>query len=100
MSRKRLISAVSLTFGRTIGRQRVGGEGLELGEDAELVAGRMLGVEQQPVEAGAGDRLGGEAVDQRDPEADLLAPFGEGGLEAVAGKVHGVLGLRAGLVRV
>ncbi len=80
--------------------QRIGREGLELGEDAELVAGRMLGVEQQPVEAGAGDRLGGEAVDQRDPEADLRAALGEGGLEAVAGQVHGVLGLRAGLVRV
>jgi hypothetical protein len=48
----------------------------------------MLGIEQQPIEAGAGEDLGGGITHHAVPEADLLLAGQYGALEGIYGQVH------------
>jgi len=42
-------------------------------QHGQRIAGRMFGIKQQPVEAGAGEQFGDKAARQAAPQADLLA---------------------------
>ena len=50
----------------------------------------MLGGEQDPIVAGAGQDLGHETARDGAPEPDLLPPLPDGLFEVVARQVHGV----------
>ncbi|MCY1426731.1 hypothetical protein D9M71_425570 [compost metagenome] len=73
----------------------VGRDGLQLAEQAAQVVGRVLAVEQQPVETGVGGQLGAVRIGQADPQADLL--FGaQALLEGVDGHLHRLFLRRSG----
>ena len=59
-SRYCLITTVSFTGGRTTGLDRVAVHGLQLGQDGFEPVGAVLGVDQQPVQAGPGAELGNQ----------------------------------------
>ena len=68
--------------------RRAGLRGLQLQQDVRHVVGRMLGVEQEPVEAGVRDDLGGDRAAQAAPQPDLKLALGDGVLERVTRHVH------------
>ena len=72
-------------------RRGVGGGGLQLRQHVGQAVGRVLAVEQQPVEAGAGADLGGVGVGQAEPQTDLRPALGHGLLESVDGGLHAVV---------
>jgi hypothetical protein len=51
----------------------------------------MFGVEQQPVEARAGEQFGSKAAGQAAPQTDLLATRLDRAFETVFRKLHGSL---------
>ena len=71
--------------GRDLG---VGGDGLQAGQDVGNLHHRMLGVDQHPVEAEIGQKLGPDRAAERVPDADLLAALGQRALEAVFRVFH------------
>jgi hypothetical protein len=64
-------------------RRRVARNHLQLRQDARDVVGRVLAVDQQPVEACPGADLGAVGAGQAQPQADLRALVGQGLLERV-----------------
>ena len=58
---------------------------LRLLQDAAQVVGRMLAVDQQPVEAGPGADLRRIVIGESEPQADLGALLGDGLLEGIGG---------------
>ena len=58
-------------------------QGLELCDQVRDFVGRMLGVEQDPVETGIADELGGDVAAQARPQADLQFAGGDRVLEGV-----------------
>ncbi len=61
---------------------------LQLRDQIGDFVGRMLGVEQDPVEAAVGNDLGGDVAAQARPQADLQFAGGEGVLEGVALRIR------------
>ncbi|MCY1424366.1 hypothetical protein D9M71_401060 [compost metagenome] len=70
---------------------RVRRDGLKLGQQGAQIVGRMLAVEQQPVEARIGRQLCAVGIGKTEPEANLRLAGVEAGLERVDGQVHGGL---------
>ena len=70
------------------------GRGLQLAVDHRHLVRRVLGVEQQPVVARAGEDLDRQVARQARPQADLLAAGLDRVLERICGKVHGELALQ------
>jgi len=70
------------------GRNGVGGDDLELRERGVDLVRRVLGVDDEPVEAGSRDDLRAVRARERYPQADLLLPGDEGVLERIARQVH------------
>ena len=69
-SSSRLITTVSFHGGRTTGALDAVLERHQLRHQREHVVGRVLGVEQDPVEAGHAEHFGGDRASQRRPAAD------------------------------
>src|SRR5262249_33000814 len=65
------------------------GRRLKLSEKARNLVGRVLGVEQDPVEARIGHDLDSDVAGEAAPQADLQPTGGRRVLESVARKVHG-----------
>src|SRR5262245_30958503 len=63
--------------------------GLQLREQARNLVGRVLAVEQDPIEAGIRHDLGRDVAGETAPQADLQAAGRNGVLERVDRKVHG-----------
>ena len=57
--------------------------GLELLEQAGDFVWGMFGIENNPVEAGAGDDFGRDVAAKGTPETDLLLTGGDGGFEII-----------------
>ena len=75
--------------GRTYDRRRrTALHRLELADQIGDFVGRMLGVEQDPVEAAVGNDLGGDVAAQAGPQPDLQFSGGECVLEGVAWHVR------------
>ena len=70
------------------GRGRVGRSRLQLGDHVLQIIGRVLGVEQQPVEAGAGDDLDAVVGRQAGPQPDLRLSRFHAALELVDWQFH------------
>ena len=70
--------------------RRVRRGSLQLREHHRQLVGRMLGVEEQPVEAGSGDHLHRKVTGQAAPQADLRFAGLEGAFEIIGGNVHDV----------
>jgi hypothetical protein len=69
-------------------RHRIGCDSLQLRHDGRQIAGRMFGVDQQPVEAGAGKQFDAVGAGKRAPESDLLLAVHQGMLEVVSWMFH------------
>ena len=70
-------------------RGGVGCRCLQLRQHGQGIAWAVLGVEEQPVIAGAGEKLGDVGPGQRRPEADLAPARAQAGLEGVRRELHG-----------
>jgi hypothetical protein len=63
---------------------------LQLRQHRAHVVRRVLGVDQQPVEAGAADDVSGVRVRQAEPQPDLRLRCAQPRLEGVDGGAHAV----------
>jgi hypothetical protein len=67
-------------------RDRIRRHSLQLRQHGQRVAGGVLGVEQHPIEARAGQRLRNIGAGKATPESDLLSPFDQCAFERVDGE--------------
>src|SRR5687767_10018396 len=68
--------------------RRIGRRGLQLRQQVLQIVGRVLAIEQDPVEAGSGDDLDRVVRRKARPQADLRPARLERALETVLRQVH------------
>ncbi len=67
--------------------RRTSHQRLQLAQDHRQFVGRVLGVDQDPVEPRAGNHLGRQIVARAAPKTDLRSPFANGLFEGVRGQL-------------
>ena len=63
------------------GLDRIGRHGLQLGQDAPRIVGRMFRIDDQPVKARGGKQFGHIRVRQRHPQSNLRRARAQRGFE-------------------
>ena len=66
----------------------VGGQSLKLRDDTAQVVGAVLAVDEQPVEAGAGNEFGTVGVGKAEEQSDLRFTGSQRTLEGILWHVH------------